>query len=364
MDLKAIFRNVEMSRLTPYVATFAGRKVEAGKLSLDLQYKIKQRKLQGDNLIVIERLTLGERVDSPSAEDLPLDLAIAILQDADGRIELGLPVDGNLDDPKFDYGQIVRKTIASAMGKIVTAPFRALAALFGNGEKDEIVSFEVGAAQLTPPEREKLVRLAAVLTQRPGLVLGVGASYSEADRAALQDLQLRRAVLTQAGQQVAERGDPGPLLTRQPKIQVALENLYATRIGSSYVEARRTGFLHANPGQQKEGTRGQTISRLSGKLPEKMSASTRETDSVATAPVGADFHAMLFVQLRDTEVVSDERLQLLAQTRSKNMFAALEAAGVGAVRLQQLPAEKGESVNGEVPVRLVLDAAKGGSQAD
>lgn len=362
MDLKAIFRNVEMSRLTPYVATFAGRKVEAGKLSLDLQYKIKQRQLQGDNLIVIERLTLGERVESASADDLPLDLAIAILQDADGRIELGLPVTGNLDDPQFDYGLIVRKTIASAMGKIVTAPFRALAALFGNGEQDEIVSFEVGAAQLTPPEREKLVRLAGVLAKRPGLVLGVGASYSEADRTALQDLQLRRTVLTRTGQQVTERGDPGPLSTRQPKVQAALERLYAERIGSSFLEAQRVGFLRANPGLKAEGAGGQTISRLSGKLAENKTVAGGESGSAISSPVGADFHAMLFAQLRDTEVVSDERLQLLAQTRSKNMFAALEAAGVGAVRLQQLPAEKGESANGEVPVRLVLDAVKGGGQ--
>ena len=106
-DIKVVFRNVEMNRLTPYSATFAGRKIESGKLSLDLEYKIKNRQLQGDNQIIMNKLILGERVESPTAMNLPLDLAIAILEDSDGVIDLGLPVSGSLDDPQFSYGGII-----------------------------------------------------------------------------------------------------------------------------------------------------------------------------------------------------------------------------------------------------------------
>ncbi len=125
-DIKVVFRNVEMTTLTPYSATFAGRKIESGKLSLDLEYKIKERQLAGDNRIVMDQLTLGERVQSPTAMNLPLDLALAILKDADGKIDLGLPVSGSLDDPQFSYGQIVWKAIVNVVTKIVSAPFRAL----------------------------------------------------------------------------------------------------------------------------------------------------------------------------------------------------------------------------------------------
>ncbi|MBA3034268.1 MAG: DUF748 domain-containing protein [Gammaproteobacteria bacterium] len=364
MDLRVIFRNVEMSRLTPYVATFAGRKVEAGKLSLDLRYKIKQRQLQGENQIVIHRMILGERIESSTAEDLPLDLAIAILQDADGRIELELPVAGNLDDPQFDYGLIVRKTISSALGKIVTAPFRALAALFGGGEQADSIAFEAGAAQLTPPEREKLVRLAEVLAKRPGLVLALGANYAEADRVALQGVQLRRAVLARAGQQVAERGDPGPVSTRQPKVQAALESLFAERIGATFLEALRTGFLRANPDLKEEGASGKMISRHSGPASERAAPGEDSTAQNATQTSGADFHGVLFERLRATEVVTDERLQTLAQTRGKNMIEALKAAGVADERLQALAPEASESRDGEIPVKLVLEAAKTGSKAN
>ncbi|MDI6747373.1 MAG: DUF748 domain-containing protein [Rhodocyclaceae bacterium] len=361
MDLRVIFRNVEMSRLTPYVATFAGRKVEAGKLSLDLRYKIKQRQLQGQNQILIHRMTLGERIESSTAEDLPLDLAIAILQDSDGRIELDLPVAGNLDDPQFDYGLIVRKTISSALGKIVTAPFRALAALFGGGEPADSISFEPGAAQLTPPEREKLVRLAEVLAKRPGLVLAIGATYAEADRVALQGVQLRRAVLVRSGQQVAERGDPGPVSTRQPKVQAALESLFAERVGASYLDALRVGFLRANPDQKAEIGSGKMISRHSGASQLK-TAPGEDGSPDAAQSSGTDFHAVLFERLRATEVVTDERLQMLAQTRGNNMIEALKNADVAPERLHALAPEASESRDGEIPVKLALEAAKTGSQ--
>ena len=102
------------------------RRIDSGKLSVDLEYKIKQRQLSGENKFVINKLKLGEKVDSAEAANLPLDLAIAILEDSDGVIDLDLPITGSLDDPKFSYGSIVWKAIRNVLGKIVTAPFRAL----------------------------------------------------------------------------------------------------------------------------------------------------------------------------------------------------------------------------------------------
>ena len=112
-DINVVFRNVDMVPASPYTMKFAGYKVAEGKISLDLQYKIRDSKLEGDNKIVIDKLTLGERVDSPDAIKLPLQLAIAILKDSDGRIDLGLPVSGDLSDPQFSYGAIIWKAITN-----------------------------------------------------------------------------------------------------------------------------------------------------------------------------------------------------------------------------------------------------------
>lgn len=167
MNLDVSFRNIELTRLTPYTATFADRKIASGKLSRDLHDQLDQRRLQGDNRIVMERLNLGERIASPTARDLPLDLAIALLEDANGRIDLGLPVASSLGDLEFSSGVLIWKAIGNLLTKLVSAPFRALAALFGSGEAPETIVFAAGDARLTPPEREKLARLTQTLNHRP-----------------------------------------------------------------------------------------------------------------------------------------------------------------------------------------------------
>jgi uncharacterized protein involved in outer membrane biogenesis len=350
MDLKVVFRNVEMTRLTPYSATFAGRKIASGKLSLDLQYKIHQRQLQGENQVVMDKLVLGERVESPEAKNLPLDLAIAILQDSDGRIDLGLPVSGSLDDPHFSYGGIIWKAIVNVLTKIATAPFRALGALFGGGEKFENIVFEAGSSHLTPPEREKLVRLAGALTKRPNLSIEIHGVYAEADRVAFQDRQLRRTVLEKSGQHIEGDGDSGPISTRQPKIQSALENIFSDRFGSGELAALKEGFRKANPGQLEESNTGKVMSRLSGLFHEKRKLNEPEI----TQMKGADFYAVLFARLLDKVIVDNERLLALATARGEYTATALKTAGAPTERLAVMASEKIETEGRDVPIKLVL----------
>jgi hypothetical protein len=359
LDLRVQFRNVEMTNLTPYTAHFAGRKIDSGKLSLDLQYKIVKRQLQGENQVIMDQLTLGERVEHPDASSLPLDLALALLKDSDGRIDLGLPVSGSLDDPQFSYGALVWKAITNVLTKIVTAPFRALGALFGGGgEKVEAIVFEAGNAQLAPPEREKVAKLAQALGKRPGLDLSLGGVHVAADRIALQDVQLRRSVLARAGQRVPESGDPGPLSTQQPKIREALEALYKERVGAADLDALKAGFRSANPGQLEEGVAGKMVSRLTGLLREKK---TLDENAIARLK-GVDYYAVLFEQLRAQENIPDTRLQALAQGRTDFVADLLGKAGVDAKRLRLLAPEKAQTEEGaatlEVPLRLSLEAAK------
>ena len=130
-DVNVVFRNIDMKTTSPYAMKFAGYRIAEGTMSLDLRYKVQNSQLEGANQIVIDKLTLGERVDSPDALKLPIELAIAVLKDSNGRIDLGLPVSGNLDDPQFSWGALIWKAFTTVVTKIVTAPFRA----FGAGRR-------------------------------------------------------------------------------------------------------------------------------------------------------------------------------------------------------------------------------------
>jgi len=191
------FRNLDIPSMSPYVIKFAGRRIDDGAMDVDLAYRISESQLDGDNSLVLRDLELGERVDHPEAMDLPLGLAIALLKDRNGVIDLAVPVTGDLGNPQFSYGSVIRTALANIITNIVTSPFRFLSNLVGGGEGEDLglIDFRPGRSDLAPPEREKLARLASALAERPGLLLTVAGVYDEtADTEALQEQFLDRRI--------------------------------------------------------------------------------------------------------------------------------------------------------------------------
>jgi hypothetical protein len=127
-------------------------------------------------------------VEHPGAMSLPLGLAVALLKDPDGRIDLDVPVRGDVNDPEFKYGAVVAKALFNLITKIVTSPFALLGNLVGAeaGELEYLV-FEPGRADLSPPEIEKAGKIAEALGLRPQLALQIGGVYApDNDAAALK----------------------------------------------------------------------------------------------------------------------------------------------------------------------------------
>jgi hypothetical protein len=191
LDLGVVFRDFNMPVLTPYSGEFLGRTIDKGQMSMDLGYRLEGRRLIGKNKILLDQLELGDKVESPEATHLPVGLAIAILKDRDGKIDLEVPVEGDLDDPKFRIGKIIWDFIMSLLKKVATAPFALLGGLFG-GSGDELshVDFEAGSAALLADQGESLNKLALALGKRPQLRLEVrGRSDSTADAVALRKVK-------------------------------------------------------------------------------------------------------------------------------------------------------------------------------
>jgi hypothetical protein len=190
-DLKVSFKGVEMTSVTPYSGRFAGYKIEKGKLSIDVAYLVENRTLTAKQRFVIDQLELGERVESEDAVHLPLKLAVALLKDRNGVIDIDLPMTGSLDDPQFRMGPLIWKAFVGLISKAATAPFALLGRLFGGGEEMNIIEFEPGSAALDPAAQQKIVSINKALTERPGLQLDVPTTYSpELDRASINALRL------------------------------------------------------------------------------------------------------------------------------------------------------------------------------
>ena len=185
-DITLSFRNMDLIRFNPYSGRFAGYNIVKGKLSTELKYRIENRALQAEHHVVIDQLEFGEATGSKDAVPLPVKLAVALLKDRHGVIDLGLPVSGSLDDPSFRVGPLVWKVLVNLMTKAVTAPFATLASLFGGGDELAWVEFAAGSATLSAAESEKLDTLAKALVERPQLRLDIPlARVDEADAQAL-----------------------------------------------------------------------------------------------------------------------------------------------------------------------------------
>lgn len=194
LDLKLAFKNLDMTTLTPYSGVYAGHRIKNGQLSVDLHYRLAGDQIQGDNHIVMNQMELGEPVRSPKAVDLPLRLALALLKDSRGVIDLGLEVKGNVREPSFSVGGLVWKAVKNLVVKTVTAPFNLIAGLVGGGEAGgalDTMLFAAGSEQLDAPEKVKLDKLAKGLAERPQLRLAVtGNAQPEEDGQALAQRQL------------------------------------------------------------------------------------------------------------------------------------------------------------------------------
>lgn len=184
-DIRLVFRNMELTTFNPYSGKFAGYNIVKGKLTTELSYKLDRRQLEAEHRVIIDQLEFGEATQSKDAVPLPVKLAVALLKDRRGVIDLELPVRGSLDDPEFKYGRLVWKVLGNLMTKVVTAPFAALGSLFGSGADLSYLDFAAGSPALTPEATSKLADLGKALVERPQLRLDVPTEPGEPDRAAL-----------------------------------------------------------------------------------------------------------------------------------------------------------------------------------
>ncbi len=208
VDLKASLKDFNLSPLTPYSGKYAGYKIEKGSLSFDLTYLIAGKKLDADNKVVIDQLTLGDRVDSPEATKLPVSLAITLLRDSEGKINLDIPVTGSIDDPQFSVWRIILQVIVNLLTKAATAPFTLLGSLFGGGEELSYIEFDVGSTIIAEQNMKKIETLVKALKAKPALKLDIiGGVDMEQDREGLIHDRFQRKLKAQKLNDLIRKGE-------------------------------------------------------------------------------------------------------------------------------------------------------------
>jgi hypothetical protein len=292
---------------------------------------------------VLDDFRLGERVNAPTALDLPLDLAVALLTEPDGKIHLAVPVHGEVGRPDFDYGKVIRRAIANAIGRIVSAPFRLIAGLFsgGNGESDlGTVQFEPGRSRVRPPQREELARIAEALAKRPQLDLVVPEPYDpQRDGQALRAATVRRELAQALGVDLTSGEAPDLVAFGDAPTGRALEALLASRVGEAGVRAFQ-------------------------RLYERETPATPAGSGAAPKPALSAYHKAMFERLVEIEPLPGAALRELAGSRADAIIDALVEAGVDRTRLATGAVSEVEAREDAIPAELALEAARPRGHAD
>jgi uncharacterized protein involved in outer membrane biogenesis len=314
-DVHVKFDGVEMTSVTPYSGHFAGYEIEKGKLSIDVTYLVDNRQLTAKQKFVIDQLQLGQRVDSPDAVKLPLKLAVALLKDRNGVIDIDLPLTGSLDDPQFRVGPLIWKAFIGLLGKIATSPFTLLAKLGGRNDEINQLDFEAGSAALDAAGQERMAALAKALTERPALELEVPTAYSpDADGNALAQARLDARLAAagiEADMSEADRFD-------------SLRKLYEKDSGKQPLPAAALTVLEM---RRKKG---------------------------AEVPYAAGIE-QLETALRDKQPATEAELGELARARTQAIRDALLGSGqIDAARVFVLGLKPVAAVEGKVRVELAL----------
>ncbi|SAL57096.1 DUF748 domain-containing protein [Caballeronia humi] len=231
LDLTASAHDVELTNLTPYSSKYAGYPITKGKLNVDLHYMLANDQLTANNHLFIDQLTFGDHVDNPSATKLPVRLAVSLLKNSRGEIDVNIPISGSLSNPEFSIGGLVWQAIVNLVQKAVTAPFTLLARAFGgNGEELGYVEFDPGSSDLNDAAQKKLDTIAKALTDKPSIKLDLSARVDPAVdipglRAAYVDRQVRIAKLRDA-RKGGESIDPSAIKVSPDEYSGYLEKAY------------------------------------------------------------------------------------------------------------------------------------------
>jgi uncharacterized protein involved in outer membrane biogenesis len=205
LDITAKADGIQLTNLSPYSGKYAGYPITRGRLNVDVHYTLDQRKLSADNHIFIDQLTFGDRIEGPGVSHLPVKLAVALLKDSQGRIDVHVPVSGSLDDPHFSIGGLVWRAIGNLIVKAVTSPFRLLASIGGGREDLGYVEFAPGSDVLDAAAQDKLGQIVKVLGEKPSISLDIiGRIDTSKDESGLRKVMVDDLIHKE---QVSAKGD-------------------------------------------------------------------------------------------------------------------------------------------------------------
>lgn len=172
IELESVLSEFQLPDVSTYSKHYTGLPILFGDMYYKCKTSIKNKQLNSKNKLVIRNVELGNKIGG--LYDIPIKLALYILKDKNGDIELDIPVTGDLSNPKTAIGPIIWKTVKNLITQIATSPFKALGNLLGADSKElEEITFTYNDTTLTKKQKHSLDLLLKLEKMKPELQINI-----------------------------------------------------------------------------------------------------------------------------------------------------------------------------------------------
>lgn len=122
-DITLNIKDLRMGDFSPYCVHFTAHPILDGLLNFKSENSIVENMLQSNNYLQMYNCKVDKKIKDLEPEfKIPLRAALYVLTDRKGRVDIELPVEGNIASPQFSFKKAIMKVLTNFLVKVVTSP--------------------------------------------------------------------------------------------------------------------------------------------------------------------------------------------------------------------------------------------------
>jgi hypothetical protein len=298
MQLHGTIKSYALPPLNPYATEYLSHRIRQGQVTTEIDYTLTGNELQANAGLVLRNLRLGEKTGDQFAQriGIPLELAIALLQDASGIIRLQVGMTSETG-PRLNVASLIWRAVRNALVRAITAPFRLVGNIFTLGGRIGGISidpvlFVPGTRELKPESKKQLDQLATLLNEKPRLELALNGNVSRSELDALKTKRFWQRIQSAKGRNYEEAlinlykqlgGITDPALPLTPLAEESLEKFVLERLDLDVEEQKRLALERAQLVEEELRARGVDPERLTVSAAESPASAERPSVEIEVA---------------------------------------------------------------------------------
>ena len=178
-----------LTPFNPYATGLSSYSVASGKLSASTKASFDKGDYYADNWITLHDFDVQGGAGGSLFQQqfgIPLSMALALLRDVNGNIDLGIPVSGGAEGTKIGLFTVIRSALQHAILNALASPLKLVGAVFGGGDEKKSlapqpIEFLPGRADFAPAGSSQVTQLGELLASRPGIGVTLDTAVTEED---------------------------------------------------------------------------------------------------------------------------------------------------------------------------------------